>query len=131
MATKKIIAWVDGAAQEIEIQDMTSPELAPTIDNRLEALENSVPRISEVTLLASGWVGDVSPYSQVVEIYGVTKYSQVDLKPSVEQLDIFHNKDIGFVAENEDGVVTVYLIGKKPENDYTMQVSITEVNAHE
>jgi acylphosphatase len=128
MATKKIKAWIDGAVQEIEVEDMTSPELAPTIDNRLESLENSVTRISEVTLLASAWTGDASPYSQVVEIDGVTEYSQVDLKPSVEQLDVFHNKDIGFVTENEDGVVTVYLIGKKPENDYTMQVSVTEVN---
>ena len=128
MATKIIKAWIDGAVQNIEVEDMTSPKLAPTIDNRLEALENSVPRISEITLLANGWVGESSPYYQVVEIDGVTEYSQVDLKPSVEQLDVFHNKDIGFVTENEDGVVTVYLIGKKPENDYTIQVSITEVN---
>ena len=128
MATKKIIAWVDGAAQEIEIEDMTSPALAPNIDNRLEALESSVPRISEITLLANGWAGNTSPYSQVVEIEGVTEYSQVDLKPSMEQLDVFHDKDIALVAENEDGVVTVYLIGNKPTNNYTMQVSITEVN---
>ena len=131
MATKKIKAWVNGAAQEIEIIDMNSPELAPTIDNRIEALESSVPRISTVTLLASAWEGDASPYSQVVEIEGVTEYSQVDLKPSMEQFDIFNDKEIGFVTENEDGVVTVYLIGNKPANDYTMQVSITEVKTHE
>ena len=124
-----IKAWVDGAAQNIEIQDITSPELAPNIDNRLEALENSVPRISEVTLLSNAWTGDASPYAQVVEIEGITEYSQVDLKPSMEQLDIFHDKDIALVTENEDGIVTVYLIGKKPDNDYTIQVSITEVNA--
>lgn len=128
MATKIIKAWVDGVAQNIEIEDITSHELAPNIDVRLESLENSVPRISEITLLASGWVGDVSPYSQVIEIEGITEYSQVDLKPSMEQLDIFHDKDIALVTENEDGIVTVYLIGKKPENDYTIQVSITEVN---
>ena len=129
MATKKIIAWVDGAAQEIEVLDMTSPALAPNIDTRLENLENSVPRIAEVTLLASAWVGEASLYSQVVEIDGTTEYSQVDLKPSAEQLDIFNNKEIGFVTENEDGVITVYLIGNTPENDYTVQVSITEVKA--
>ena len=128
MATKIIKAWIDGAVQEIEIEDVTSPELAPSIDSRLEALESSVPRVSDVTLLANGWVGDASPYHQVVEIAGTTEYSQVDLKPSKEQLDIFHDKDIALVTENEDGVVTVYLIGKKPDNDYTMQVSITEVN---
>lgn len=128
MATKIIKAWVDGAAQNIEIEDMTSPELAPNIDTRLESLENSVPRVSEITLLANKWLGSASPYHQVVEIAGTTEYSQVDLKPSKEQLDTFHDKDIALVTENEDGVVTVYLIGKKPENNYTMQVSITEVN---
>lgn len=131
MATKIIKVWMDGAVQEIEIEDITSPEFMPGIDARLETLENNAPRVSEVTLLANGWIGESSPYSQVVEIDGVTEYSQVDLKPSVEQLDIFHDKDIGFVTENEDGVVTVYLIGKKPDNDYTMQVSITEVKAYE
>lgn len=84
--------------------------------------------LGEVTLRAANWVGAGSPYSQVVQIAGVTEYSQVDLKPSVEQLAIFHEKDLAFVTENENGVVTVYAIGDRPTNDYTMQVSITEVN---
>ena len=84
-------------------------------------------KISEVTLLASNWVGSESPYSQIVTIDGVTKNSQVDLTPSVEQLEIFHEKDLAFVTENENGVVTVYAIGQKPANDYTIQVTITEV----
>ena len=83
--------------------------------------------ISEVTLHAANWVGADSPYYQVVEVDGVTERSQVDLKPSVEQLTIFHDKDLAFVTENDDGVVTVYAIGDKPQNDYTIQVSITEV----
>ena len=88
---------------------------------------SSPARIAEVELLAANWTGDASPYAQVVEIAGVTPYSQVDLTPSVEQLSIYYYKDLTFVAENEDGVVTVYAIGQRPENDYTMQVTITEV----
>ena len=84
-------------------------------------------RVDDVALPASAWKGQASPYYQVVEIAGITEYSQVDLTPSVEQLVIFHDKDLAFVAENEDGVVTVYAIGQRPENDYTMQVTITEV----
>ena len=45
----------------------------------------------------------------------------------MEQLAIFYNKDLTFVTENEDGVVTVYAIGQKPTNDYTIQATITEV----
>lgn len=84
-------------------------------------------RIGTVTLLSSAWVGGNNLYSQVVSISGVTKYSQVDITPDAEQLAVFYEKDIAFVAENEDGVVTVYVIGQKPANDYTMQVTITEV----
>ena len=87
----------------------------------------TIARISEVTLLADDWVGAASPYSQVVSVKGVTENSQVDLTPSVEQLVIFHEKDLAFVTENEDGIVTVYAIGQKPANDYTIQVTITEV----
>ena len=92
------------------------------------ALRPNSIRIAEVHLLANEWVGDASPYSQIIEIEGITEYSQVDLKPSAEQLAIFHDKDLAFVTENEDGVVTVYSIGDKPANDYVVQVSITEVS---
>ena len=86
--------------------------------------------ITHIELLASKWQGTESPYSQVVSIGGVTGNSRVDINPSVEQLAIFHDKDIAFVTENEDGVVTVYCIGQKPANDYTMQVTVTEVIAN-
>lgn len=85
-------------------------------------------KIGEVTLLASDWVGSNHPYSQVVTIEGVTEKSQVDLTPSVEQLVVFYEKDLTFVTENDGGEVTVYAIGQKPTNDYTIQVTITEVN---
>lgn len=91
------------------------------------SLNKTNARIAYVDLLSANWVGDASPYAQTVEIDGVTEYSQVDLTPSIEQLVIFYEKDLGFVTENEDGVVTVYAIGQKPENDYTIQVTITEV----
>lgn len=94
----------------------------------LGSLNRSSARIAYIDLLAANWIGDSSPYSQVVEIDSVTENSQVDLTPSIEQLVVFYEKDLGFVTENEDGVVTVYAIGQKPENDYTMQVTITEVN---
>lgn len=87
-------------------------------------------RLGSITLLSSKWttVSD-GLHSQIVSISGVTSLSKVDLLPSVEQLAIFHNKDVGFVTENEDGVVTVFAIGDKPLLDYTMDVQITEVTA--
>ena len=84
--------------------------------------------IGTVELFADKWVIDKNNLcSQVVDIAGVTENSQVDLTPSVDQLVIFYEKDLAFVTENDGGIVTVYAIGQKPENDYTIQVTITEV----
>lgn len=91
-------------------------------------VNGNTPKIGEVTLLASAWIGSDKLYHQVVDIEGVTENSQVDLTPDVQQLMIFYEKDISFVTENENGVVTVYVIGQKPVNDYTIQVTITEVD---
>ena len=107
-----------------------------TVDEWLASLKgdkgDSAPaaRISYIDLLSANWQGGDNLYYQVVDIAGVTEYSKVDINPSVEQLAIFHKKDIAFVTENEDGVVTVYCIGQKPMDNYTMQVSITEVNVN-
>ena len=87
----------------------------------------STARIGEVTLTANKWVGNGNLFSQVVNIDGITENSQVDLTPSIQQLAIFYEKDLTFVTENENCVVTVYAIGQKPQNDYTIQVTITEV----
>lgn len=89
----------------------------------------SIVSIGQVVLPASAWVGSGCRFSQVVDIDGVTEKSQVDLTPSAEQLEIFYDKSLALVAENEGGVVTVIAVGQKPENDYTIQVTITEVNA--
>ena len=87
----------------------------------------SSARIADVRLPASAWVGTESPFSQIVTIEGVTDRTKVDLTPSVAQLVIFRQKDLAFVTENEDGVVTVYAIGDKPANDYIIQATLTEV----
>lgn len=100
-------------------------------DNTSETIpvHSSVARISEITLLSARWEGEGNLYSQVVDVAGITEYSQVDLTPGVEQLAVFYEKDLTFVTENDGGVLTVYAIGQKPENDYTIQVTITEVQA--
>ena len=86
-------------------------------------------KLREITLPAANWKGGESPYSQVVEVEGVSVNSKVDLQPSVEQLEIFHDKDLAFSTENNAGVVTVYAIGDKPTSDYTIQATIMEVVA--
>lgn len=86
--------------------------------------------IAYVDLPSAEWQGEGNLFSQVVSIEGADEYSKVDLNPTVEQLSIFKTKDLTFVTENEDGVITVYCIGQKPLADYTMQVTVTEVLAN-
>jgi hypothetical protein len=91
----------------------------------------SATRIADVELLASAWEDTELPYlyAQVINIPGTTEFSQVNLNPSVEQMSIFYEKNLSFITENEDGVVTVYAIGQKPMNDYVIQTAIREVSA--
>ena len=133
MNTKIIKAWIDGSVQNIEVEDINSGVQNPSIEDRLLAIEqtHSPEIVRSVTLLADAWQGEASPYSQVVTIDGVTQYSKIDIQPDAEQLSIFYEKDVAFLAENEDGVVTVLCIGQKPINDYTVQVTMTEVIVNE
>lgn len=96
-----------------------------------------------VTLYAENWVQSkdsegqlINQYSQVVKNdtinritnATITSKSKIDLQPSPEQLVIFHEKDLAFVTENDEGVVTVFCIGQKPTQNYDIQATITEVD---
>lgn len=92
-----------------------------------------LPTPASVTLYADKWIQDAdNRYFQVVVVQNatITPNSKVDLQPDAQQLSIFHEKDLAFVAENEGGVVSVYCIGQVPQNDYTIQTIITEVVAN-
>lgn len=89
----------------------------------------NAPKISEVTLTAAAWSGDGDKWhSQIVTCKDSTDKCQVDLTPDLQQLEIFYEKDLTFLTKNKAGVVTVYAIGQKPSNDYTIQVTLTEVD---
>ena len=124
---KKCSVYNNNATEE-ELVTVNIAELYDKI-NELEALvDRLLIKTVTVELLSSAWVKDSeNQYSHVVSIDGVTEYSKIDLQPTAEQLTVFHEKDISFVAENDEGIVTVYCIGQKPANDYSIQATVTEV----
>lgn len=100
-----------------------------TLNGVTYAVESSVPTTATVTLKAADWLGNASPYSQVVALGGVTSFTKVDLQPTVDQIDTLYSQSLGFFTVNESGVVTVYAVGNKPTEDFTIQVTMTEVEA--
>lgn len=124
MSTKTIIAWVNNSVQNIEVSD--------------EEYTDPIPRLPSITLLGGEqhWHeyynenNNHAGYYQEVAVLNDASFtvrSKIDLQPSPEQLSIFHEKDVAFTVVNEDGIVTVYAIGIRPEQDYTIQCTVTEV----
>jgi hypothetical protein len=99
-----------------------SEQINTAIANKADA-----PKLTNVSMLASSWIGESNPWSQVVTINGVTDNSKIDLQPTALQIVELQDNDIALIAENTNGVVTIYALGSKPTKDYTIQALITEV----
>lgn len=102
-----------------------------TREEMLEMTNKVAPSPASVTLYKDRWASnaDGTMWHQEVVVANatITPYSKVDLQLSAEQIAIFYEKDLAFVAENDNTVVTVYSIGRKPENDYVIQATVSEV----
>ena len=124
----ELISDAEEAVENANLAAQNANEAADKAKEYIDSTTSASARLTSIVLPASAWKTEAENlYSQVVSVAGATTYSKVDLLPSVEQLAIFHNKDVAFVTENDNGVVTVYAIGDKPLLDYTMQAQITEV----
>lgn len=96
-----------------------------------------LPTPATVTIYPDKWLQMVDENNNVVEnrYYQyvtinnatITPNSKVDLQPKPEDLVIFHEKDLTFTAVNSGGQVRICVIGQKPTQEYTMQVTVTEV----
>lgn len=84
-------------------------------------------KISSMTMSVAAWKGFSSPFSQTVEVNGISSKSIVLLLPGPEQLQYLFENGTALVAENDDGTVTVHAIGNRPTRDITIQVAIQEV----
>lgn len=88
----------------------------------------SSAKLVEITLPFINWKGAKSPYSMIVAMEGLSMRSRIDLWPSVSNLERLCSMGTGLCTENDNGAVTVYALGNKPDEDITIQASITEVS---
>lgn len=92
-------------------------------------LHEVMTKTTTIDLPADNWVGDISPYYQQVTIKGITEHSKIDLQPTPELLAYFQEYEITLTTSNNEGVVMVYALGEKPEQDIHIQCTITEVTS--
>lgn len=116
----------------VESQNLVTKAELEGIRTKLYELANKVaPSPASVTLYANRWlkIEGETMWSQEVVVANatITPNSKVDLQLNAEQVAIFYEKDLAFVTENEGGKVTVYCIGRLPENDYVIQATVSEV----
>ena len=115
-------------------QPPTDEQVYQAIAEYFERNGISSGKIGTVDLLADNWIADgEGAYHQEVTVKGLPEAfdftdCQIDLTPSREILEVLYHKEAMMVAENDDGVVTVYLYGQKLTNDYEVQVTVTEVD---
>jgi hypothetical protein len=137
----ELVVEYDNGIPRLKIGDGETPFSAlPYISIDSFILSKSVPKTITIELPASAWIATIGDDGIVIEnswcqtvLQGntdITPNSKVDLQPNTSQLTLFHEKDLAFVAENEDGIVTVFCVGQKPRNDYEIQATITEVVAN-
>lgn len=118
-------AWFAGKISVGTITNVPTPFYANDLVTK-KYVDNKFATKS-VSLAADFWTGTESPYSQVVTLDGATPNSKVDLNPTGEQLNSLATNRTILNTANDNGTVTVYAVGNKPTEDYTMQVTITEV----
>ncbi len=121
---------IDTKIAEAVAKIMDNPDEVPNSINELvDWVKNNSAKskTATVTLSANSWVGDASPFTQVVTVNGVTENSKIDLQPTALQFVSLQDAEIALTAENNAGIVTVWAIGDKPAEDMEIQAEITEV----
>ena len=106
-----------------------------------QVLAKTLPRIITINLNKDAWESveykdnpNLSYYKQTIPIDGVTSRTKLNLQPDAVMLAEFQKLNLVFVAENEiDGTtheneITIYSVGDKPTNSYTMQATIVEAD---
>lgn len=96
-----------------------------------------LPKPISVTLYADKWeqVVDINgadvvdTYSQVVTVNNatITPNSKVDLQPNTDRLCKLYDWGIALTTENNEGIITVYAVGDKPSESFSMQATVTEI----
>lgn len=83
-------------------------------------------KIVELTIPVGGWKGAESPYTQVVDVEGISTNSVVDLAANDAALKVLSESRCVVYLDNDAGTVTAVAVGGKPKANLTLQAIIRE-----
>lgn len=83
-------------------------------------------KIRNITLGVNAWKGGESPYTQSVEVEGVTVNSVPDLVADTQAQEILSNSRCVVHLENNGGTITAVAVGGKPTENLELQVILQE-----
>lgn len=83
-------------------------------------------KFTTIVLPVSDWKGADSPFSQTVNVEGVSANSMVDLSADAQTLELLNENKTAVYLENEGGTVTAVAVGAKPTANLTLQAIIIE-----
>ena len=95
---------------------------------KLQIIEGKLLQSGTVTnavLNAANWSGS-GPYTQSV-IMDVAANNKVDIQADVKNLGIVMSNGYSLCVGNDNGAVTVYAVGKRPDININVQFTITAV----
>ena len=121
-----VLKYIDPVT--LEVKKVGAPKYDVYSKTESNTLFSTKQRIVSITL-TTDWVGDASPYTQVISIDGITANSKVDLQP--DAVVIQQMIDDGVVAMNivnDNGVLTANAVGEKPTAEMIVQGTVTEVS---
>lgn len=124
------------------VQLIVNPNVVTATKQEVDEVQKDVDTVKEevkemkiettehtVTLTAQGWQGEVLPFTQTVEITGITRTAEIGVTttPDVtaEQLDVIQSAVI-LGGTQTDGSFTVQAFGEKPTVDLPILVVVTD-----
>lgn len=111
-----------------QVEGLQGQTVAAALRELLDAAQAPDIRLSTVTLTSAGWTGEESPYTQTVEIDGVTENSKIDLQPDASVCTaMLEAGTAALYIGNSAGILTAYAVGAAPGADLNIQCSIEEV----
>ena len=131
MATKIIKAWIDGAIQEIEVEEMISPEQPLSYDERLDSLEESEvttderldvledkPVITDGNLLVGNGtteLEEMTPEEVLSHINGASVTTMTTAEYEAMTEDETNANTLYMLTDDEDNYYTIVEIDEKVE----------------